>query len=270
MEFQYIIVDGALSSVASLKNITPEGKVVYEVVRLIDGKPLFWLEHYQRLIESCKIAKIDFCLPSTTLTKAVQALVTTNQVQSINFKIEVFEANATLHHRIFLIPSNYPDSHLYKSGVSLGFLQEERANPQAKVVNPQVRAKANRLIAEDNYFEVLLVNAKGEITEGSRSNVFFIKGSTLITPPVADVLPGITRGQVMRIAQQFGFTIEETKVTVNELPTFDLAFITGTSPMLLPAKSVESIRYNPNNALFMLLLDGYKQRLEQDINTFVY
>jgi len=270
VEYQYIVVDGVISSVASQKSLTPEGKVVYEVVRLIDGKPLFWQEHYHRLIESCNIAKIDFSLSSTTLTKAVQELVTANHAQLINFKIEVFEASAILHHRIFLISSHYPDISLYKSGVSLGLMQAERKNPQAKVINAPVRDKANQLIAEDDYFEVLLVNAKGEITEGSRSNVFFIKGSTLITPPVADVLPGITRGQVIKIALHFGFTVEETTVTVSELPTFDLAFITGTSPMLLPAKRVESIAYNPINALFMLLLEGYKQRVAQDLNAFDY
>lgn len=270
MEYQYIVVDGVLTPDSSLSDLIPEGKVVYEVVRLIDGKPLFWHDHFLRLVESCNIAKIDFNLSLAALTKALQELVTANHAQSINFKIEVFETNAILHYRIFLIPIHYPDIKLYKSGVSLGLMQAERKNPRAKVVNTPVRDKANRLIAEDDYFEVLLVNAKGEITEGSRSNVFFIKGSTLITPPVAVVLPGITRGQVMKIALQLGFTVEENTVTVSELPTFDLAFITGTSPMLLPAASVGNLNYNPDNAIFKSLLNEYRQRVAIDLNAFDY
>ena len=270
MERQYIVVDGVLTLDSSFSDLIPDGKVVYEVVRLIDGKPLFWHDHFLRLVESCRIAQLNFDLPSSSFTKAIRDLVIANHIQSVNCKIEVFMVGGLLHHRILVLPSHYPDHNLYATGISLGFLHEERQDPNAKVVNASVRNKADRLIKEGDYYEVLLVNAKGEITEGSRSNVFFIKGSTLITPPVVDVLPGITRYQVLKIAQKLEIPIVEVAVNVNDVSDFDLMFITGTSPMLLPASRVGNLNYNPYNAIFKSLLNEYRQNVANDLNAFDY
>lgn len=270
MEHQYIVVDGVLTPDSSLSDLIPEGKVVYEVVRLIDGKPLFWHDHFLRLVESCRIAQLNFGLPSGSFTKAIRDLVIANNIQSVNCKIEVFMVGGLLHYRLLVLPSHYPDQNLYATGISLGFLHEERQDPNAKVVNASVRSKADRLIKEGDYYEVLLVNGKGEITEGSRSNVFFIKGSTLITPPVVDVLPGITRYQVLKIAQKLEIPIVEVAVNVSDVSDFDLMFITGTSPMLLPASRVGNLNYNPDNAIFKSLLNEYRQNVANDLNTFDY
>ena len=270
MEHQYTIVDGVLTPKATQHNFVPEGSVVYEVVRLIDGKPLFWHEHYVRLIESCRIAQLKFNLQSSALTTAIQALVKANRTQSINLKLEVFIANSQLHYLMYFIPSQYPDNSLYSLGISLGVLHQERINPQAKVVNTLVRDRANDLIKKGNYFEVLLVNDKGEITEGSRSNVFFIKGSALITPPVADVLPGITRSQVLKIAQNIGLAVSEEAVNIQDATGFDLIFITGTSPMLLPASCLEKFVFNTNNVMFQSLLSEYRSSVMNDLTAFDY
>jgi len=270
VEHQYIVVDGVLSPNFSHSDLIPEGKVVYEVVRIIDGKPLFWHDHFLRLVESCRIAQLNFDLPSSSFTKAIRDLVIANHIQSVNCKIEVFIAGGQLHHRILILPSHYPGHNLYTAGVSLGFLHEERQDPNAKVVNASVRSKADCLIKEGGYYEVLLVNGKGEITEGSRSNVFFIKGSTLITPPVVDVLPGITRYQVLKIAQRLKIPVVEVAVNVNDVSDFDLMFITGTSPMLLPAARVGNLSNNPDNAIFKSLLNEYRQSVANDLNAFDY
>jgi len=244
--------------------------VVYEVVRLIEGKPLFWAEHYHRLIDSCRIAQLDFSIPSVNPKKEVERLVTSNGVRSINFKMEVFFSALQLHYRLFLVPSHYPDNRLYTSGVPLGFLHEERVDPHAKVVNATIRGKANQKIEHGHYHEVLLVNSKDEITEGSRSNVFFISGSSLITPPLDEVLPGVTRYQVLKIAQQIGISVEEVVVKTSDIARFESAFITGTSPMLLPISRLDNHSFNPQHPVFNLLLEGYKQKVAEDLNAFEY
>lgn len=270
MNYPYIIIDGNIHPTETPLNPKPDGKVVYEVVRLIDGKPLFWDEHYHRLMESCSIAQLNFALPSATLKKVLERLVISNAIFSINFKIEVFIADRQLHYRLFLIPSQYPDTHLYSTGVPLGFLYEERTNPNAKIINGPIRSKANQLIERGHYYEVLLVNSKGEITEGSRSNVFFIAGSKLVTPPLHEVLPGVTRFHVIQIAQQLGLSVDEVAVKTSDISSFEAAFITGTSPMLLPARSLNSHAFNPQHPVCNILLEGYKQKVLENLNIFEY
>jgi para-aminobenzoate synthetase/4-amino-4-deoxychorismate lyase len=58
---------------------------------------------------------------------------------------------------------------------------------------------AAQLIAKCGLFDVVFKNSKGEITEGSRSNVFIQKGKMLFTPPVrCGLLPGVLRGNLIR------------------------------------------------------------------------
>ena len=56
-----------------------------------------------------------------------------------------------------------------------------------------IRERPVRLISDNKLYEVLLVDRNGRITEGSRSNVFFVKGNKFYTGPSAMVLVGITR-----------------------------------------------------------------------------
>jgi len=268
--YPYIIIDGDICLDEAPLNSTPEGMVVYEVVRLIEGKPLFWDEHYHRLMESCSIAHLNFSLSSTALIAALKKLVTSNGVSFINFKLEVFSVASQLHYRMFFIASNYPDKLLYTTGVPLGFLNEERIDPSAKIINVSIRNKANRLIEQENFFEVLLVNAKGEITEGSRSNVFFIAGTRLLTPPLHEVLPGVTRFHVIQIAQQMGFSVDEVVIKAADISSFDSAFITGTSPMLMPVSSINNHAFNTQHPVCKTLLDGYQQKVIENINSFEY
>ena len=79
------------------------------------------------------------------------------------------------------IKSNYPKPELYKTGVEVCLLHEERTNPNVKAKGLKVRDHANALITEKGVFEVLLVNNDGILTEGSRSNLFLVKGDTIYT-----------------------------------------------------------------------------------------
>ena len=78
----------------------------------------------------------------------------------------------------------------------------ERENPNAKIINLSFREKVNKKIREKNAYEAILVDRKGYITEGSKSNIFMIKDNMLLTSPVKAVLPGVTRGEIIDIAEE--------------------------------------------------------------------
>jgi len=112
-----------------------------------------------------------------------------------------------------------------------------------------------------------LVNQKGEITEGSRSNMFFVKNNVFYTSPSKDVLVGITRSRVIQLCTQLGYEVKEQEIPVSFLDEIDGLFLTGTSPKVLPIASVDTHQYDSsNNSAILALQKAYDDLINSYIN----
>ena len=111
-------------------------------------------------------------------------------------------------------------------------------------------------------YEILLVDKEGYITEGSRSNVFFVQGQTLYTSPSAYVLPGTSRKRVFDICNEQGISLLEQRIALKEIGQFDAAFLTGTSPLILPLNCIDKTVYSTHNPLMRRLMEHYFALLE--------
>ena len=88
--------------------------------------------------------------------------------------------------------------------------------------------------------EAVMLTADGHVAEASSANLFVVHDGEIATPPVADdVLPGITRGAVMRIARDAGYVVTERKIDRTELYVSDEVFFTGTGAQVAPVASVD-------------------------------
>ncbi|MNN25477.1 Branched-chain-amino-acid aminotransferase [compost metagenome] len=142
----------------------------------------------------------------------------------------------------------------------------ERTNPNAKIVNDSFRDLVNKEIKENNAYEAILVDRNGDITEGSRSNIFMVKNNTIITSPLEAVLPGVTRGEIIELCLENNIDFKEEKVNYKDLDRLDGLFITGTSPKILPITSVNDRIFNSNvNEIIKVLIKTYDDK----INTYV-
>ena len=164
--------------------------------------------------------------------------------------------------KVFNIKHSYPSEELYKTGIKTIVYQGERTNPNAKVVDSSFRSKVIEEIKKSNAFEAILVNNNGFITEGSKSNIFLIKDNTLFTPPLEAVLPGITRGKIIYVAKSIGIDVDETDVRFEDFKDFDAAFISGTSPKILPISYVNDIKLNVENELMRKLIKEFDRQIE--------
>ncbi|GKT16952.1 Aminotransferase class IV like protein, partial [Aduncisulcus paluster] len=100
---------------------------------------------------------------------------------------------------MFPVKSHYPDKSVYASGVQTEILKSERANPTAKIYHDTLIETVNVLREETGVFEVLLSDRNGCLTEGSRSNLFFVKGDCVYSAPEDDILHGITREKLKKV-----------------------------------------------------------------------
>jgi len=245
---KYFIDNGKLKPVGSFYDFLNEsGTYIFEVVRVIGGIPLFVEEHLERLRNSAVKTAIGTSANLKEIKESVHRLISKNNTKTGNIKIVCGYYREEVHSWIYFIPYKYPSEKDYSEGVEVGILYTERINPEAKTIQPQVRETANALIKSGNYYEVLLADRHGYIREGSRSNVFFIQGSMILTPPESTVLNGITRRKVLEILNQECCKFKEAPVRISSLGKFDCIFLTGTSPKVLPVRSVDGIVFDPCN-----------------------
>jgi len=87
--------------------------------------------------------------------------------------------------------------------------------------------------------EALLLDKNGFISEGSGENIFIVKDEVISTPKTEHCLNGITRQSVIKIAKDFGYTIDEKNLTYEDLLDSDEAFFSGTAVEITPIAKID-------------------------------
>lgn len=245
------------------KSLVYEGDSVYEVLRLLNGYPVFFNDHMERLMTSVKLQKKEVLADSGMLRKAILNLTKVEKKRDVNLKI-VFNYNKSVrNYLVYPIESTYPTKIQYQNGVKGILFFAERKDPESKVIDHKLRSTiCNRLIAESSY-EAILVNEDNCITEGSRTNIFFLKNNSLITAPDNMVLSGITRKHILQICNENKIEVTFDCVNVKDIKDYDAVFMTGTSPIVLPFSSIGENYFNVKNPLIEKLRNIYlKEALE--------
>ena len=262
----FLILDSEIKAASWEEQTDTSGKAAYEVLRVIKGVPLFYRDHYERLCNTfCTIGQ-TLNLISEQLTEDIKKLLDVNKTDSCNVKIVVSENGGVQRKLIYISKSYYPSEVEADIGVRTGLFRIERQNPNAKLINQNYKAAVNEKIREGGYFEVLLVDHAGRITEGSKSNAFFVRDGHIYTAPGDAVLKGITRKYVFEACKSAGFDVVEQFVEADQLTSMEGAFLSGTSIKVLPIKTIDSITINSSsNPVVAAVRREYNTLLEKYI-----
>jgi len=221
-----------------------QDKQYYEIIRCIDKVPLFFEDHLERLGKSASELKINFEVLKSDLYK----LIKKEDIVNGNIKIVVTENMTIIFPSVFY----YPGVGEYTNGINAGILNWERCDPNSKVVREEYKFAVAEKFKEKGsfgkYFELLLSDNNGYITEGSRSNVFFTSDNEVYTAPDDVILKGITRKYVLSSIECAGAKLSVKCFKKEEIAKIaDGAFITGTSINVLPVYSIEDIVLNSSH-----------------------
>jgi branched-chain amino acid aminotransferase len=245
-----------------------EDEVIYEVIRLREGIPIFLDDHYERLANSAAFGGHELLLTSGQLTAHIMQLTELSGIRDGNIKVNLKYSKAYTGYLIYFIDARYPDQEMYDRGVSGILYYAERRNPVAKVFNHKLRSSIYSELIQVAAYEALLVNRSGCITEGSRSNIFFIKDDGIITAPDDCVLRGITRKKILKICRDERLPLEYRCVHVGELGEVDSVFMTGTSPNVLPFRNIGIDEFNVKNEKMLYLAGRYMQMIKDYMKNF--
>jgi len=229
--------------------------IFYEVVRVTDGWIHFLNDHLKRFEKSITSSTLQY--PGDEhIKKDLKLLISSSSYKSGNIKISLFrdpegKSNLGLH----FVSHFYPSDEMYRDGVRLLTFSHTRPQPGVKKWDGAFRKRVNQFIHDKRIYEAILFNQDGFITEGSRSNIFFINGKNeVITPPSRDVLEGITRRYVIEIIRNQNIKIWEKDIRIEELNAFESCFITGTSPKVLPVSHIDKVHFDPQHQLLRTIM----------------
>ncbi len=214
---------------------------------------LFRLDrHCQRLSNSAKLLQFD--LPADKIQAVITEFVQKNQPQN-PFYIRPFVYTSGLGiaprlHKIekdFFVYGIELGDYLSPDGVSCRFSswyrQEDRSLPlRGKISGAYITSSLAKTEAvESGFDEAILLNSQGKVSEASGMNVFIVRDGVLITPGFEqDILEGITRDSVLKLAQDLGIKTIERPVDKSELYIADEVFLSGTAAKVTPVKRVET------------------------------
>lgn len=242
-------------------------KILYEVLRVMDGIFLFLEDHIDRMERTAQLANMALPMESDRIAALLHLLPAANACDEGNIRFEFVVTPERTDFLAGFIPHQYPAEKDYKKGVRVSILSAERSNPNAKIYQNGLRRQVQKIIDETGVYEVLLLDQKQCITEGSRSNLFCIRKGTLVTPPLEQVLPGITRKEIFQIARENRIPVIEERIHPADLAQMEAVFLTGTSPKILPISSVDGQPFPPDHPLMNRLMSLYDQRIQTYIDS---
>jgi D-alanine transaminase len=219
---------------------------VYEVIRWYEGFFYDINSHLTRLKRSLRELRINWPEADSLPTIAGE-LIKLNKLedQSAMVYIQVTRGVAHRSHSFpapEVPPTSYanawgfiPDTRSLETGIKVMLKEDIRwSRCDIKSVALLPNTLSFQEATENGLKECIFVR-NGNITEGTHSNIFFVSNGTLFTHPESNhILSGITRKNVLRIAQDCGIKIKEEAVQENRIRFIQEAFITNTSAEVAP------------------------------------
>jgi D-alanine transaminase len=225
---------------------------IYEVTAVIDGKLIDNAGHIARLERSCTELGIKNPFTPESLTALQKKLAEINNLQEGGIYLQVTRGNAG--DRDFAYPEDVEPT-VVMFTQSRAVVDTPKANNGIKVISiPDIRwhrrdIKTTQLLAacmakqaaiEAGANDVWLIE-DGFVTEGGSNNAYIVtKEGKLVTRPLSnDILHGITRASLIKMAEEVGIEIEERLFTIEEAYEAEEAFISSASTFVWPVVEID-------------------------------
>lgn len=211
------------------------GYGVFDYVRLYQGKPFHLVDHLKRLLWSAEQIELAPTPSLEDLIELTHALIEKNPLIDAGIRFLITGGEPQANHLLadgapkltmLFQPHIPPPSRYYNEGMRLCTTNSLRILPSIKTTNYMPAIFGMKKAKEAGFDDALYVNDRGEILEGTTSNVFFFKNDTLITPD-ADIVKGVTRSVFLELAKE-KFPIERRSIHIDEIDDCSEAFLTSS------------------------------------------
>ena len=221
------------------------GDSLFETIRVVNGKLIFWEEHYLRLMASMRILRMEIPMNFTMeyLEDQIVKTIKTNTLeeQTVRVRLTVYRKNGGLYTPdtntiSFLIEVKALPTSFYiieDAAYEVELFKDFYVNPDMlstlKTNNKILNVVGSIYAKENKYQNCLLLNTNKSVVEALNGNLFLVKGNVIKTPPISDgCLNGIIRKKLLAILAKIeDYTLIEESISPFELQKADELFITN-------------------------------------------
>jgi len=232
------------------------GDGLYEVLRIIDGVPVFFEEHLNRLKKSADYFKIKI-ESSEEIRRKADNLIRINDFSSGELYIQLSRGTDFFREHgikslesivsILTIPLRNINEDNWVSGAKVvSFPDMRHGFCNHKTVNLFANVQAKSYAYSNDAYEAIMYrsDSKGKyVTEGGSSNYFFVKNNDVYTPEIDNILPGITREKAISLLREMGENVVQKRFYFDEIKDADEIFLVSTVSKIMPVKLVDNFSF---------------------------
>ncbi len=243
------------AKVSVFDSVVQGGDAVWEGLRVYNGLIYCFDEHIDRLFASAKSLAFENVPSREYIKNAVIGTLAANGMRdgthirltlSRGIKITSgMDPRLNQYGCTLIVLAEWKDP-VYdnQSGIKLITVSTRRNNPQCLdskihhnnlLNNILAKIEANRCGADD----AIMLDIYGYVSETNATNIFMVKNNNLATPHADSCLPGITRGIVLKLANELSIENEIRNISISEFHNADEVFTTGTMGELTPVNEID-------------------------------
>lgn len=226
---------------------------VYEVTSVIDGKLVDFDGHARRLERSLR--ELDMAAPvdMDELLAIHRELVARNDLVEGGVYLQITRGAPADRDFVFPDPAEVPPTLVLftfaknlttapaaQSGIAVISIDDLRWGRRDIKTVQLLYPSMGKMMAKAKGAEDAWLVEDGFVTEGTSNNAYIVKGNRIITRELSnDILHGITRAAVLRLAAEAQFEVEERPFTIAEAQDADEAFVTSATTFVQPVVSID-------------------------------
>lgn len=229
------------------------GDALFETIKYVNGQPLFWEDHYFRLMASMRIFRMEIPMNFTMeffqneITKTLQANGLIDKPARVRLTVDRGEGGNYLpvDNKVkfsisaFLLnfnPYEINQAHTCEVDLFKDYFVNESLLSTLKSANKMIQILGSIYAKENDLNNCILLNNAKNVVECLNGNIFLVEGNTIKTPPLSDgCLNGILRKQILSLLKKHDtFEIFEDSISTFELQKADELFYTNVIQGIVP------------------------------------
>jgi len=255
------------------------GDALFETIKVLNGKLLFWEDHYFRLMSSMRILRMeipsDFTMEfiEDQIIKQVKSLGVLNAPIRVRLMVNRVEGglylpfnnsiNYMISSKIIARTTNNIKNDQYEVDVFKDFYVSPGLLSTLKTNNRIINVLGSVYAKENSLKNCILLNSDKKVVEALNGNIFLVKDNTIRTPPILDgCIKGIMRKQIIKLIEESDeYNISVDSISPYELQKADELFITN---IIEGIKSITKFRKKTYNTI---IAEDFFNRINLKINT---
>lgn len=246
------------------------GDGIYETMRTYDGLIFNFEAHYRRFKKSADLLKLTVSYSEKEIFNAIKELIGKNALTNARIRITLTRGNSdfsfvTCKQATFCITATELDqevAEIYQKGVKVITVPFCRSVPEIKSISLLPMVRAQQEAATKGAYEALFMDEAGHVTEGSITNVYFVRQGEVHIPEL-DMLSGTVREIILGLAAKAGYSLVFERCYKEAFYEAEEIFLTNAIRGIIPVSHIDDFPVNVRvpGEVTVHLMDLWKENI---------